>query len=242
MSDERQKDSDAENLERPLAADDQRPQRRGTQPAPVSRDETDHDDGESEEVQHPVRREVGLVVRDEPFEYTGGQDTRRPETVCQRHDKRKKNESDACGKNGPGPRQYLHARATTQGRPSAQCEQKLPGERIEVPAAGRIRREVPAEEACREVDRGRGCHRRMRPPHHDDQQRREAGHQDDVERKDIQVQRLELQHQALRKRGGRLLDEAGDIEFVEKVRVSVALRHVADRRGVEDEQQDVGDV
>ena len=71
---------------------------------------------------------------------------------------------------------------------------------------------------------------------------REQRHQHDVERQHVEVERLELQDQPLEDRLDRIVDQAGDIELVDDLRLVPALRDEADRGDIDDEQQNVRDV
>ena len=51
---------------------------------------------------------------------------------------------------------------------------------------------------------------------HDPQHRREQPHQHDVERQHVEIDRLELQEQALPQRLGRVVDEACDVELADE--------------------------
>ena len=67
-------------------------------------------------------------------------------------------------------------------------------------------------------------------------------HQDDVERQHVEVDRLELQQQALAQRFDGAVDQACDIELVDDLGVAEALRDIADRNDIDHEQDDVGDI
>ncbi len=102
-----------------------------------------------------VWREVGLVVRNEHLKQSGGQGGARIEAHGERDNERENYEGDTGGQDHL--RSYpLRPGSAAQCRPSAHREQKLPCERIKVPAARRIRGKIPAEMTRQKVQSGRG--------------------------------------------------------------------------------------
>ena len=85
-------------------------------------------------------------------------------------------------------------------------------------------------------------HRQIGLAQHDPKDRRKEAHQDDVEWKHVQIDRLELEHQTLAQRLGCLIDKSCDIEFVDDLGIAEPQRQIADRGDIDDEQNNVGDV
>ena len=126
--------------------------------------------------------------------------------------------------------------------PCAEHEQHLPGERVEVPGALRIGRQVPAGLPRHQPQHDRGQHGPVGLAQHDPQHRREQAHQHDVERQHVEVDGLELQEQALPQRFGRVVDQADDVELVDQLGIAEPQRQIADRGDIDHEQDDMGDI
>ncbi len=77
---------------------------------------------------------------------------------------------------------------------------------------------------------------------HDPQHRREQAHQHDVERQHVEVDRLELQEQALPQRFGGVVDQADDVELVDQLGIAEPQCEIADRGDIDHEQDDMGDI
>src|SRR4030088_3628577 len=71
----------------------------------------------SKQVQHPVRRQVRLVIWSEEFEQCGGRQCRGIEADGERDDKTKNDVGDARGENDPRSRERLRPCSSAQRRP-----------------------------------------------------------------------------------------------------------------------------
>ncbi|GCC48153.1 hypothetical protein chiPu_0032338, partial [Chiloscyllium punctatum] len=186
---------------------------------------------------------VGLVVRVERIIEPGRHRLAEfGEAARQGHDQCEQQIGAAEPQEGARADEIDRFAGAAEREPAAEHEQELPAERVEVPCAGRIGRQVPAEMACGEIEQERGCQRQIELPQHCPQHQRIDQHQRDIERQHVHVDRLERQDQALIERLGRILHEARDVEFVLQIGVVVALREVADLGDVDHEQQDVRDI
>ena len=126
--------------------------------------------------------------------------------------------------------------------PCAEYEQHLPGERIEVPGADRVGRQIPSGLPRHQPQHDRGHHGPVGLAQHQPQHRREQPHQHDVERQHVEIDRLEFQEQSLPQRFGRIVDQADDVELVDQFGIAEAQRQIADRGDIDHEQDDVGDI
>ena len=126
--------------------------------------------------------------------------------------------------------------------PRAEDEYHLPAIGIEVPGAGGIGVEIPAEMPRHQPQHDGGQHRQVGLAQHHPQDRRKKSHQHDVERQHVQVDGLELEQQSLAQRFGCVIDEACDVELVDQLGIHEASREKTDRDDVDDEQDDVRDI
>src|SRR5258707_13645541 len=125
----------------------------------------------------------------------------------------------------------------------ADHEEKLPGERVEVPGliGGMVVR-WPAEPPRHQIDgRGDDERQRQRAPHQQ-QHEGEDAQENHVDRQDIEELRLILQQQRFDDRDLRLVDEVVDDKILAVGLVLYSHRRVTDRRREEKEFEDVRDV
>ncbi len=125
----------------------------------------------------------------------------------------------------------------------ADHEEKLPGERVEVPGliVG-IAVRLPAEPPRHQIDgRGDDERQRQRAPHQQ-QHEGEDAQENHVDRQDIEELRLILQQQRFDDRDLRLVDEVVDAKILAVGLVLHRQRRVTDRRREENECEDVRDV
>ena len=115
-------------------------------------------------------------------------------------------------------------------------------ERIEVPGAGRVGRQIPSRLPRHQPQHDRGHHGPVGLAQHQPQHRRKQSHQHDVERQHVEIDRLEFQEQSLPQRFGRVVDQADDVELVDQFGIAEAQRQIADRGDIDHEQDDVGDI
>jgi len=97
-------------------------------------------------------------------------------------------------------------RAMQRG-PGAEHKQQLPAERVEIPVAIRIGRQIPLERTRPEIKRERSGHGQAGPAHHHPEHRREEHHQYGVELQHIEIERFGLQEQRMVQDFNRMLDK-----------------------------------
>lgn len=192
-------------------------------------------------MQQPVRRQIDLAVRIE------GVQQRRREQIAelreaprQRDDQREHQIGEAKVEHQARFERPPEAPGATEREPAAEHEQKLPAERIEIPVAIRIGRQIPLELACRRVERDRSDHGQVRQPQHQPDHRRETQRQQGIELQHIEIERLRLQEQAMRENPDRMVDPSGEIEVVDDIGRGILSRDVTDQGDIGDEQYEVG--
>ncbi len=236
MSDEGQEHADAEHRKRLLAADDQGIENPPLQARPVLRHEADDQDDDDDEVQEAIGRQIGLVVRIERrIQPVREQVAESRKLAGHGHDQREDHVGDAEPERG---RVHDHRRrlpCTTERAPCAEYEQHLPGERVEVPGAGRVGRQIPSRLPRHQPKHDGGQHSPVGLAQHDPQHRREQAHQHDVERQHVEIDGLELQEQSLPQGFGRIVDQARDVEVVDQLGIAEAQRQIADRGDIDHE-------
>jgi hypothetical protein len=77
---------------------------------------------------------------------------------------------------------------------------------------------------------------------HQPQHRWEKRHQHDVELQNVEIERPRFQQQPVDQCPHRMIDQPGDIEFVDQVGSGISRRHVRDGHEVDHEQDDVGGI
>ena len=175
----------------------------------------------------------------DPFRHQRRQPRKMP---GQRDQKREHQIADRDRERDPRPQQPFEPLGAAERAPCPEHEQQLPGERIEVPGAARIGRQVPAELPGQRVEQHRQRERQRGVAQQQPQHRRKAGHQHDVERQHVHVDRLELQQQRLHQRHVRLLQKFQDVHFFRIERVLEAARHIGDLAHIDHEQKDMRDI
>src|SRR5262249_23416372 len=98
------------------------------------------------------------------------------------------------------------------------------------------------EPARHEVNHDGGQHGDVGLAQHAPECEREHRHEHDIERQHVEVQWLELQHQAFEDGLDRIVDQARNLEFVYELRDVAALGDEADVRDIDNEKQDVRDI
>jgi len=133
-------------------------------------------------------------------------------------------------------------RAPPSAHHEAEYEQHLPAERVEVPGPAGIGRQVPAGLPRHQPQHDGSDHGPVWLAQHHPQHRREQPHQHDIERQHVEIDRLELEEQALPQRLGGVVDQADHVELVDQFGIAKAQRQIADRGDVDHEQDDMGDI
>ena len=133
------------------------------------------------------------------------------------------------------------------GRPAAEHrpgdEQKLPGERIEIPdMALRIGRHRDVEDLDNHVENRRGRQHPQPVAPHAEQNRREDHQHHDIQRQDVEKSRLELEQQRLDHRDVGLAEKLRDAHLFIVHRVLEGGRGIGHLGDEQDEHEDVRDI
>ena len=135
------------------------------------------------------------------------------------------------------PQQAVKPSLTIERAPCSKHKQQLPRERIEIPAAVRIGRQIPVQPPCGEIEQHGTGHRGFRPSHQQPDHRREHRQKYKVHRQRIQIERLVRQQQHLQRHDAGLLQETCDVGLIEEMRPIAGDDD--DQSDIEHEQQNL---
>lgn len=194
-------------------------------------------------MQQPVRRQVDLAVRVEAVQQRRREQVpERREAPCHHDDQREHQIGEAEIEHDARLQRPGETPGAAKREPAAEHEQKLPAERIEIPVAIRIGRQIPLELACCRIQRDRSDHGEVRQPQHQPDHRREKQRQQSIELQHIEIERSRLQEQAMGQDPDRMIDPSGEIEVVDDIRRGIAPRDVTDERDIGHEQHQIGGI
>ncbi len=182
---------------------------------------------------HPVRRQIRLVVRNECLcDRVGNGLPQFWNPLSQRDGESKQDEADTQDVKAAKLQKPSIRRSSPECQLSSENKEQLPGKRIEVPNARRIGGKIPAVMASCQIQADRSDHHRIAPSQHEPKEDRERGHQYDVERQNIEIKRLELEQKTLQESLDGHVHQGRDVELIHQMRIVELMRKIVNRSEV----------